>query len=155
MPVSWDWSLAVFVVLVVLAASSGVFFKPGEWYKSLRKPSWTPPSWAFGPVWSVLYLMMAVAGWLVWRAEPVSIAIWIWGLQLLVNAAWSGIFFGLRRMDLAFYWIGLLWLLVAGFIVTAAATSTTAALLFAPYLIWVSIAGALNWTVWRMNSSAA
>ena len=152
---SWDWSLAVFVVLVVVAASSGVFFQPGDWYKSLRKPSWTPPSWAFGPVWSVLYLMMAFAGWLVWRAEPAGTAIWIWAFQLVVNAAWSGIFFGMRRMDLAFYWIVLLWLLVAGFIVTAAPTSTTAALLFVPYLIWVTIAGALNWTVWRMNPSAA
>ena len=70
---SFDWSLAVFVVLVVAAASSGVFFKPGEWYRSLRKPGWTPPNWVFGPVWSVLYIMIAVAGWLVWRADPSSL----------------------------------------------------------------------------------
>ncbi len=152
---SIDWSLAVFIALVVAAASSGVFFRPGEWYRALRKPDWTPPNWLFGPVWSVLYLMIAVAGWLVWSKEPGSAAIWLWGLQLAVNATWSAIFFGLRRMDLAFYDIGLLWLLIAGFIVAAAGVSTTAALLFVPYLVWVTIAGALNWTVWRMNAAKA
>jgi len=152
---SIDWSLAVFIALVVGAALSGVFFRPGEWYRGLRKPSWTPPNWLFGPVWSVLYVMIAVAGWLVWSVQPTSAAMWFWGLQLAVNASWSGLFFGMRRMDLAFYGIGLLWLLVAGFIVSAAALSTAAALLFVPYLIWVTIAGALNWTVWRLNPNAA
>jgi len=152
---SFDWSLAVFVVLVVAAASSGVFFKPGEWYRGLRKPSWTPPNWVFGPVWSVLYIMIAVAGWLVWRADPSSPAIWFWAAQLLVNASWSGLFFGMRRMDLAMYDIVLLWIVVAGFIVTASAVSTTAALLFVPYLIWVTIAGALNLAVLRLNRAAA
>lgn len=150
-----DWSLAVFSVLVVAAASSGVFFKPGEWYRALRKPSWTPPNWLFGPVWSVLYIMIAFAGWIVWTAGTGGAAMWLWALQLLINATWSGIFFGLRRMDLAFYDIVLLWLVVAGFIAAAAPISTTAALLFVPYLIWVTIAGALNWTVWRMNPSRA
>lgn len=146
-----DWSLAVFVMLVVGAASSGVLFKPGEWYRALSKPRWTPPNWLFGPVWSVLYVMIAVAGWLIWRAQPSHAAMWFWGLQLVINTVWSGIFFGMRRMDLAFADIVLLWLSVAGFILTAAAVSSTAALLFVPYLIWVTIAGALNWTVWRMN----
>lgn len=152
---SLDWSLVVFIVLVVVAASSGVLFKPGAWYAGLRKPVWTPPNWLFGPVWSVLYVMIAVAGWLVWRADASNPAIWLWGAQLVVNATWSGIFFGMRRMDLAFFDILLLWLLVAAFIVTASAVSTTAALLFVPYLIWVTIAGALNLTVWRMNPTAA
>jgi tryptophan-rich sensory protein len=152
---SLDWSLVVFVALVVAAASSGVFFKPGEWYRGLRKPGWTPPNWVFGPVWSVLYIMIAVAGWLVWRADPSNPAIWFWGAQLLVNAIWSGLFFGMRRMDLAMYDIALLWIMVAGFIVTASAVSTTAALLFVPYLIWVTIAGALNLAVLRLNRAAA
>ena len=99
--------------------------------------------------------MIAVAGWLVWSVQPTSTAMWFWGLQLAVNAGWSGLFFGMRRMDLAFYDIGLLWLLVASFIVSASALSTAAALLFVPYLIWVTIAGALNWTVWRLNPNAA
>ena len=107
---TFDWWLAVFVALVVAAASSGVFFKPGDWYRGLRKPSWTPPNWLFGPVWSVLYLMIACAGWLVWSTGTGGAALWLWGLQLAVNATWSGIFFGMRRMDLAFYDIVLLWL---------------------------------------------
>jgi benzodiazapine receptor len=152
---SFDWSLVVFILLVVCAASSGAFFRPGEWYRALRKPRWTPPNWLFGPVWSVLYVMIAIAGWLVWSEQPGSLAMWIWGAQLVVNGTWSGVFFGMRRMDLGFYDIGLLWLLVAGFIVAAASVSATASLLFVPYLVWVSIAGALNWTVWRMNTQRA
>lgn len=153
-PMSLDWTLLIFVILVVAAAASGVFFQPGDWYAGLRKPWWTPPNWLFGPVWSVLYIMIAVAGWLVWRASPGGAAIWLWGLQLAVNAGWSGFFFGMRRMDLAFADVVLLWLCVAGFILVAAGTSVVAALLFVPYLVWVTIAGTLNWTVWRMNPSA-
>lgn len=149
------FSLAVFLVLVVAAASSGVLFRPDEWYESLRKPRWTPPNWVFGPVWSVLYIMIAIAGWLVWRQQPASLAMALWGLQLIVNAGWSGVFFGMRRMDLAFYVLALLWLSVLGFAIAAAPISTAAALLFIPYLVWVSIAGALNWTVWRLNAGAA
>lgn len=139
---------------MVVAASSGAIFKPGDWYRRLRKPVWTPPSWAFGPVWSVLYLMIAVAGWLVWREGSPGVAIWFWALQLVVNAAWSGLFFGIRRMDLALYDVVLLWIVVAGFILTAWTISMPAALLFVPYLIWVTIAGTLNWTVLRMNPAA-
>lgn len=149
------FSLAVFLVLVVAAASSGVLFRPDEWYESLRKPRWTPPNWVFGPVWSVLYIMIGIAGWLVWRQQPASLAMALWGLQLIVNAGWSGVFFGMRRMDLAFYVLALLWLSVLGFAIAAAPISTAAALLFIPYLVWVSIAGALNWTVWRLNAGAA
>ena len=148
------WSLIVFVVLVVIAASGGAMFKPGEWYRRLRKPSWTPPNWVFPVVWSVLYLMMAFAAWLVWRVDPTSIAIWFWGAQLVFNWIWSALFFGMRRMDIALWDIGVLWVLVAGFIVTASSASTTAALLFVPYLVWVTIAGTLNWTVLRMNRSS-
>lgn len=150
---SLDWSLAVFVLLVVVTASSGVFFQPGEWYQSLRKPFWTPPSWLFGPVWSLLYIMIAIAGWLVWRTDPASPAMWIWALQLVLNGLWSAIFFGQRRMDWAFIEVVFLWLSVAGFILAAYGISPTAALLFVPYLIWVTIAATLNFTVWRMNAA--
>jgi translocator protein len=147
-----DWSLAVFFVLVVATASSGVFFKPGDWYRKLSKPTWTPPNWVFGPVWSVLYIMIAIAGWLVWRDGQPGLALGLWVAQLLLNAAWSGLFFGMRRMDLALYDIALMWLAVAGFIIAASLISTVAAWLFVPYLIWVTIAGTLNWSVLRLNS---
>jgi len=150
-----DWTLAMFVILVVVTGGSGVFFKPGEWYRGLSKPFWTPPNWLFGPVWSVLYIMIAVAGWLVWRADPGSPALWLWGLQLLLNGAWSWLFFGRRRMDLAFADLVAMWLTIAAFIVVALPLSQIAGLLFVPYLVWVTIAGALNLTVWRMNPQAA
>ncbi|MDO8943474.1 MAG: TspO/MBR family protein, partial [Desulfobacterales bacterium] len=120
----------MFVILVVVTAGSGVFFKPGEWYRGLSKPFWTPPNWLFGPVWSVLYIMIAVAGWLVWRADPGSPALWLWGLQLLLNGAWSWLFFGRRRMDLAFADLVAMWLTIAAFIVVALPLSQIAGLLF-------------------------
>jgi benzodiazapine receptor len=151
----FDWSLLVFLGLMVVAAMSGVFFKPGEWYERLAKPRWTPPNWLFGPVWTTLYILIAIAGWLVWRAEPSSAAMWLWGAQLVLNALWSALFFGARRMDLAFAEVVLLWLSIAGFIALAAGISTAAALLFVPYLVWVAIAATLNLTVWRMNPQAS
>jgi len=151
----FDWSLVVFIALAVLTASSGVLFPPGDWYERLRKPSWTPPNWLFGPVWSILYLMIAVAGWLVWRADGSTGLMLLWGIQLILNGAWSGLFFGARRMDLAFVDLVLMWVSIAVFIVAAWPVSSTAALLFVPYLVWVTIAGALNWSVWRMNPAAS
>ena len=153
--ISFDWSLLVFFLLMVATGTSGAFFQPGEWYRGLRKPGWTPPNWLFGPVWTSLYVMIAIAGWMVWRNAPAGQAICLWGAQLVVNFSWSALFFGMRRMDLAFYDVVLMWLLIAAFIVAAAPISLTAAVLFVPYLIWVTIAGTLNWTVWRMNPSQA
>jgi len=147
----FDWSLVAFFAIVIAAAMSGAFFQPGEWYKGLRKPVWTPPNWLFGPVWSVLYIAIAVAGWLIWKAEPSSGAMWMWGAQLVLNAGWSALFFGARRMDMAFGDVLLLWLSIAGFITLASGISTVAAALFVPYLVWVTIAATLNFTVWRMN----
>lgn len=148
-------SLALCVLAVIAVASTGAIFKPGPWYETLAKPTWTPPDWAFPVVWSILYLFIAIAGWLVWREAGWSLPIAIWLAQLLLNGAWSWLFFGLRRMDLAFVDVTLLWLAIATFIVIAWPLSTTAALLFLPYLVWVSIAAALNLTVWRMNLAVA
>lgn len=150
-----DISLFVFIGLAVVTAMTGILFQPGEWYKSLDKPSWTPPDWLFGPVWSVLYLMMAVAGWLVWTGLGLSAALVLWGLQLVLNGMWSWLFFGRRRMDLAFVDVVFLWLSIAGFILVVATSIPVAALLFAPYLLWVTIASALNLSVWRRNPQAA
>ena len=136
-------------------ATSGAVFRPGDWYAGLRKPGWTPPNWVFGPVWSILYIMIAIAGWLAWRAQPDSLAVWIWGVQLVLNGAWSWLFFGRRRMDLAFGEVCLMWLSIAAFIVAAYPVSVTASLLFVPYLIWVTIAATLNYSVWRLNPARA
>lgn len=142
----------VFIVIVVIAASSGAVFKPGEWYESLRKPAWTPPKWAFPVVWTLLYAAMAYAGWQVWALSGLSVPMAFWGIQIVVNAMWSWMFFGLRRMRLALADIAVLWASILGFILTSWPISELAAALFLPYLVWVTIAGFLNYSVLRLNS---
>lgn len=141
----------VFIVIVVIAASSGAVFKPGEWYESLRKPAWTPPKWAFPAVWTLLYAAMAYAGWQVWTLSGLSLSMAFWGIQIIVNAMWSWMFFGLRRMRLALVDIIVLWASILGFILTSWPISELAAALFLPYLAWVTIAGFLNYSVLRLN----
>lgn len=143
-----------FLVACFLAAATGILFKPGAWYEGLNKPSWRPPNWLFAPVWTLLYVMMAVAGWLVWRsagfgggAGPLS----LFALQLALNALWTPVFFGLHRQDLGFAVIVALWLAIAATIVAFATISPAAAVLMVPYLAWVSFASVLNYTVWQMN----
>ncbi len=144
----------IFIVIVVLAASSGAVFKPGEWYETLRKPDWTPPKWAFPVVWSILYVCIGYAGWLIWTIAGWSLPIALWGLQMVANALWSYFFFGIRRMDLALVDVAVLWLSVALFILAAWPVSTLASLLFVPYLVWVSAAATLNYSVRRLNPEA-
>lgn len=144
-----DW--AVFITLVLASASSGGFFKPGEWYDNLYKPSWTPPDWAFPLVWGFLYAGIAWAGVLVWQADGGGVALAFWGAQWIFSTAWSWLFFGRRRMDLGFADVALLWMSVLAFIIAAWPLSRLAALLFLPYLGWVSIAASLNVAVWRRN----
>lgn len=125
------------------------------WYPALAKPSWNPPNWIFGPVWTTLYAMMAVSAWLVWLrgAPPAAAVVWppFFG-QLILNTLWSGIFFGLRQPGWAFAEILLLWLAIAATIAVFRHRSIVAAWLLAPYLAWVSFAAILNFTIWRMNS---
>ncbi len=150
-----DWLLVVFLVAVALAAATGFVFRPGPWYAGLKKPRWTPPNRAFGPVWITLYVMIAIAGWRVWGRPGAQPAMSLWVAQLFLNAAWSWLFFGMRRMELAFVDIVLLWLSIAGFAVAALPVDTTASLLFLPYLAWVSVAAALNLRVWQLNQRDA
>lgn len=144
-------SLAAFIVIVALVAWASGQFMPGAWYGGLAKPGWTPPNWLFGPVWSVLYLMIAVAGWLIWRAQQAAGARWLWAAQLGLNGAWSPIMFGLQRIDLALAVIVVLWLSIAGLVVASWRPARLAALLLVPYLAWVSYAAALNLAIWRLN----
>lgn len=149
-------ALAVFVLLNLAAASSGAFFRPGVWYAGLAKPFWTPPNFAFPVVWSILFVLNAIAGWLVWTAAGTE-ALWplgLYGASLLINASWSGVFFGLHRMGLGFVIVVMLWLSLAAVIVSFAQISGVAAGLVAPYLVWVTIASALNLRVWQLNPGA-
>ena len=123
------------------------------WYASLNKPSWNPPSWVFAPVWTALYVMMGVAAWLVWRkvsAPHERVFLWFW-IQLVLNAIWSFIFFGLEQPGLAFAEIILLWLSIAATLGAFRKYSRVAALLLTPYVGWVSFAAYLNFMIWRLN----
>ena len=146
--------LVVLVLLVVLTAASGAFFKPGPWYESLDKPSWTPPNITFPIVWTSLYVLMVIAGWLVWREAGWSLALVLWLLQLAANALWSALFFGLHRTRLALVDAVAMWVFVVAFIIVAWPISTRAALLFVPYLAWLSLAVALNASILLRNRQA-
>jgi benzodiazapine receptor len=149
----WRYSgLLVFLALVALTAWTGMTFRPGPFYAALQKPAWTPPNEVFPPVWAALYVMIALAGWIVWRAQGLGPALWVWLVQLILNGAWSWIMFGRKQIDVAFFDIGALWLAIFAFIIVAWPVRRSAALLFVPYFLWVSYAMALNFELWRLNS---
>lgn len=146
--------LLLFFAACFVAASSGAVFRPGQWYDDLAKPAWRPPNWLFGPVWAVLYCMIAVSGWLVWDTAGwagAAFPLALYAVQLVLNGLWSGIFFGLRRLGWALVEMVLLWLSIVGCIVTFHPINTAAAWLLVPYLAWVSFAMVLNFAVWRLN----
>ena len=125
------------------------------WYTTLAKPAWTPPGWLFGPVWTLLYVLMGIAAWLVWRRAEEGRArcpLLLFALQLLLNAGWSFLFFGLRSPGLALIEILLLWIAIAATLWAFARVRGGAARLLVPYLAWVSFAAALNLAIWRMNT---
>lgn len=133
------------------AAATGALFQPGDWYKSLNKPRWTPPDWLFPVAWTVLYLSMSVAAARVAMLGDTGQALALWSVQIALNALWTPVFFGLRRLGAGLVIIFLLWLAVAATMLAFWQVDSLAGLLFAPYLLWVSIAGALNRSVWVRN----
>ena len=147
-------SLLPFVALVAIVATTGALFQPGEWYQTLAKPSFTPPGWVFGPVWTVMYVLIAIAGWLVWRAEGIGLLVGIWCVQLILNMAWSWIMFERHEIGWALVDIAVLWATIALFIMLAWPKSVVAALFFCVYLAWVSFATLLNFRIWQLNVGA-
>jgi tryptophan-rich sensory protein len=135
-----------------IATSSSV----STWYPTLNKPAWNPPAWVFGPVWTLLYLMMGLASWLVWQKRAdneiqVRRALGWYGLQLSLNLAWSVIFFGLRQVGLALIEIVALWSVLLITIVNFGRIRRDAAGLLLPYLLWTTFATALNAAIWWLN----
>lgn len=122
-----------------------------EWYPALKKPAWTPPGWVFGPVWTLLYPMVAVAGWLAWREGRSRIGPLVFLLQLALNAAWPWLFFAERRPDLAFYDIVALSVAILAAVIVFWRVSRAAALMLLPYLAWVGFAATLNHAIWKLN----
>jgi tryptophan-rich sensory protein len=126
-----------------------------EWYARLSKPAWTPANWVFGPVWSLLYLLMGVSAWLVWRRAGIvasGLPLGLFLAQLVLNVAWSGIFFGLHRPGLAFAEIIVLWLAILATLASFWRVTPLGGVLLLPYLLWVSFAAGLNFAIWRMNA---
>ncbi len=144
---------AIFLLACVAAGATGALFEPGDWYKRLEKPGWTPPDWVFPVAWSLLYLCIAAAAA---RAAPLAgsgYAMAFFALQIALNTLWTPVFFGLHRMGAGLIVLIALWLSVAATLVAFWQLDWLAGALFVPYLIWVTIAGALNFSVWRMNSA--
>jgi len=155
----YQWlGLVVFLVICFAAAGIGGAIttpKIGTWYATLVKPSWNPPNWIFGPVWSALYLGMAVAAWSVWRQDGFAgakLPLTLFGVQLALNVLWSCIFFGLEMPGVAFIEVLLFWASIAITMVAFWQRTRIAGILFVPYLAWVSFASVLNFTIWRLNT---
>ncbi len=149
-------ALAGWLLVTFAAATMGGFFLPGEWYARLQKPSWNPPNWVFGPVWTALYTTMAIAAWLVWKRGGFAVqrgALALFLLQLLFNVFWSPLFFGLHHPGLAFIDLLVLWFALLGTIVAFWKARAFAGALLIPYLAWVTFAGALNFAIWRLNAA--
>ena len=140
------------------AAWIGSRYMPGTWYASLVKPSWNPPNAIFGPVWTVLYALMGISAWLVWKKagfNGAGAALILFVVQLVLNALWSYLFFGLHRPDMAFLDIIALW---AAVLVVAALfwrVDRIAGGLMVPYVVWVTFASYLNYVLWRLNPGAS
>ena len=149
-----DTRLDRLLALCFAASGSAVFVTTGGWYASLLKPSWNPPAWIFGPAWTLLYTMMAAAAWLIWREggwKKQRRALGLFLAQLLLNALWTPLFFGLHHPALAFAEIVVLWLVLATTLRSFWLVKKAACLLLVPYLAWTTFAAALNFAIWRLN----
>ncbi len=149
-------AIGAFVVLILTfgAASVGSRFPAGRWYATLSKPGWNPPNWLFGPVWGILYILMAIAAWLVWRKMDLAgagLALGLYAVQLGFNAAWSWLFFGRKQLGWALVEILMLLLAILATLIAFWRIDPISGYLLLPYLLWVAFASFLNFTLWRMN----
>lgn len=148
-------NLRLLVLFLVITLGGGLLIgfasRPGAWYASLEKPVFTPPDWVFGPAWTVLYILIAIAGARTWARGPRSAAMAAWFVQLALNFAWTPVFFTLERPDLALLVIAPLFLTITIFIALTWRRERLSALFFVPYLAWVAYASALNFEIWRLN----
>ncbi len=150
--------LAVSVLICLIAGFLGSLATTPSiptWYASLTKPAWTPPNWLFGPIWTILYILLGVAAFIVWREgfqrKEVKIALGIFSLQLILNILWSVVFFAFRSILGAFIIILIFWIMILITIITFYRVSKPAAIILIPYITWVTIAAALNYTVYILN----
>jgi benzodiazapine receptor len=145
------WLFFLFLSATFAAGATGGLFPTGEWYKSLNKPSWTPPNWVFPVAWTSIYLLISFAGARVAGAEGSAYAMAFWAIQIAFNALWTPVFFGLRHLKGSLPIMAGLWLAVLGATIAHWQVDTWAGLAFAPYLAWVTVAAALNIAMVRLN----
>lgn len=146
--------LIIWIFVCSLAGIFGAQFEPGTWYELLQKPAWTPPNWVFPVVWPTLYVMMGIAAWIIWKMKEITLSAtefnWFF-VQLVLNALWSWIFFGMQMIATGLAEILLLWISILFTIFLFWNRNRIAGMLLLPYLLWVSYASALNFAIWQLN----
>ncbi len=142
---------AMYFVACCAAGATGALFPTGEWYKSLNKPTWVPPNWVFPIAWTSIYLLMSFAGARVAVLDGSGYALAFWALQIAFNTLWTPVFFGLRHWRASLITMGGLWLSVLGCLIASFSLDIWAGLAFLPYMVWVTVAAALNYSVVRLN----
>ncbi|MGY2259409.1 tryptophan-rich sensory protein TspO [Pseudomonas sp. SDO55104_S430] len=143
----------IFLLACAAAASSGFFFKPGEWYASLNKPVFTPPNWVFPVAWTTLYLLLAWAGYRLTLIPGSQMVLALWAAQIALNTLWTPVFFGARQVLASMVILALLWLVAVAMVVMAMRLDVITGLILFPYVVWLSLAAALNFSILRNNRS--
>ncbi|NAS99532.1 sensory protein TspO [Pseudomonas syringae pv. actinidifoliorum] len=141
----------IFLLACAAAAATGIIFKPGAWYESLQKPAFTPPNWAFPVAWTTIYLLFAWAGYRLTLLPGSQTVLALWAAQIALNTLWTPVFFGANRIAAAMVILALLWIVVATMIVMALQLDIITGLILFPYLVWLSVAVALNFSILRHN----
>ncbi|ATV18172.1 sensory protein TspO [Pseudomonas avellanae] len=141
----------IFLLACAAAAATGIIFKPGAWYESLQKPAFTPPNWAFPVAWTTIYLLLAWAGYRLTLLPGSQTVLALWAAQIALNTLWTPVFFGANRIAAAMVILALLWIVVATMIVMALQLDIITGLILFPYLVWLSVAAALNFSILRHN----
>lgn len=147
----WPSRLGFLVLVIGGGLGIGYMTAPGEWYAGLAKPSFNPPGWIFGPVWTVLYVLIAVAGWRTFERDRAGWPMRLWWTQLALNFLWSPVFFAAHRIGLALAIVLLMLAVILAFIAAVWRRDRVAACLFAPYAAWVIFASVLNGAIWMLN----
>ncbi|WP_122553836.1 tryptophan-rich sensory protein TspO [Pseudomonas viridiflava] len=141
----------IFLLACAAAASTGIIFKPRQWYESLTKPSFTPPNWLFPVAWTTIYLLLAWAGYRLSLMPGSQEVLALWAAQIALNTLWTPVFFGAHKLLAGMVIITLLWLVVAAMLVMALRLDVITGLMLFPYLVWLCVAAALNFSILRNN----
>jgi translocator protein len=141
----------IFLIACAAAASTGFFFKPGSWYESLQKPGFTPPNWMFPLAWTTIYLLLAWAGYRLAQLPGSQTVLALWATQIALNTLWTPVFFGAHRIAAGMVILALLWAVVAVMVVMAVQLDVVTGLILFPYLAWLCVAAALNFSILRHN----